>query len=90
MTDLDHLLAGLGDRPLDPRLAAIDASVFAGLEVEQRPALSRGALGVVTGLAMLGGVLATAWPAPAALAGNATPIGVPRELMPSTLLGEEP
>lgn len=90
MTDLDHLLADLGSRPLDPRLGAIDASVFAGLKAAQQPVLSRGALGVLTGLALLGGMLATAWPAPAALAGDATPIGVPRELMPSTLLGEAP
>lgn len=88
MNDLDHLLAGLGERPLDPRLDAIDAAVFAGLAAEQRPAFSRGGLGVLTALAMVAGVLATALPAPAARA--AMPLGVSADLLPSTLLGEEP
>lgn len=90
MTDLDHLLAGLGERPLDPRLAAIDGAVFAGLDAEQRPALSRAALSVVAGLAMAAGVLATAWPVPGPRAAGTYPLGVPRDLAPSTLLGEEP
>lgn len=90
MTDLDHLLAGLGERPVDPRLAAIDAAVFAGLAVEQRPALSRAGLGTLTALAMVAGVLATAFPAPPARAGGLAPLGVSADLLPSTLLGEEP
>lgn len=94
MNDLDHLLAGLGERSLDPRLDAIDAAVFAGLAAEQRPAFSRGGLGVLTALAMVAGVLATAFPAPAARAAQAAraamPLGVSADLLPSTLLGEEP
>jgi hypothetical protein len=31
MTDIDHLLAQIGDLPLDPRLSGIDGAVFAGL-----------------------------------------------------------
>lgn len=90
MTDLDHLLAGLGERPLDPRLDAIDTAVFAGLAAEQQPAFSRGGLGVLTALAMVAGVLATAFPAPAARAQSAMPPGISADLLPSTLLGEEP
>jgi hypothetical protein len=43
---------------------------------------------VLTALAMVAGVLATALPAPAARA--AMPLGVSADLLPSTLLGEEP
>jgi hypothetical protein len=90
MTDLDDMLAALGQRPLDPRLAAMDAAVLAGLAAEQRPALSRGGLGLLAGLAMAAGVLTTAWPGPPARAAGPAGLGVPADLLPSTLLGEAP
>ncbi|HZU63986.1 MAG TPA: hypothetical protein VFF98_09910 [Novosphingobium sp.] len=86
MTDLDRLLARLGQLPPDARLAGIDEAVFAGLAAARDPVLPRGALGAVAGLALLLGALAGGLPA--APAGGALPLGVPGELAPSSLLGD--
>lgn len=88
MTDLDHLLASLGDLPLDPRLAGIDNAVFAGVEAARQPVISRVGLGAVAALAMLVGAMATAVPSRPAYAASPYPLGIPRDLAPSTLLGE--
>lgn len=90
MTDLDHLLAELGHLPPDPRLGGIDEAVLAGMEAARRPVLSRAGLGAVAALAMMAGALATALPSGGSLAATPYPPGVPRELAPSTLLGETP
>ena len=88
MTDLDHLLASLGDMPLDPRLAGIDQAVFARLEAARQPVISRVGLGAVAALAMLVGTMATALPSRPVYPGSPYPLGIPRDLVPSTLLGE--
>jgi len=85
MTNIDLLLARLGDMPLDPRLAQIDDAVFAGLDAARQPVLSRAALGSVAGLAMMVGVLANVLPARPA---PDAPFGMPSQLAPSSLLGD--
>lgn len=90
MTDLDHLLAELGRVPPDPRLGDMDEAVLAGAEAARRPVLSGAGLGAVAALAMMAGVLASALPSGGPLAATPYPPGVPRDLAPSTLLGETP
>lgn len=88
MNNIDHLLASLGSLPLDPRLGGIDDAVMAGLDDARQPALSRVGLGALAALAMMVGVLATSVPASPAYASSPYPLGVPADLVPSTLLGE--
>jgi len=86
MTDIDQLLAQIGDLPLDPRLSGIDAAVFAGLAEAVRPAVPRAAFGAIAAFAMVAGLLASSVaPAPGQQAGR-DPLGIPDALTPSTLL----
>jgi hypothetical protein len=90
MTDIDHLLTQIGELPLDPRLAAIDGAVFAGLAQAARPAVTRAALGAIAGVAMIAGVLASAFPQAPRNHADLTPLGMPAALAPSTLLATLP
>ena len=87
MTDLDQLLAQIGELPSDPRLAGIDAAVFAGLAEARHPAVPRAAFGAIAGLALSLGVLATAIPGRPSHQADLYPLGAPGPLAPSTLLG---
>jgi hypothetical protein len=88
MSDLDQLLASLGNRPLDPRLATIDDAVFAGLDAARQPVLTGAGLGAIAALAMVVGVMATSLSPAPSYASSPYPLGVPHQLAPSTLLGE--
>lgn len=88
MTDIDHLLAQIGDLPLDPRLAGIDKAVFAGLADATRPIIPSAALGAIAGFAILAGVLAASFPNPPRGQADLYPLGQPGALAPSTLLGD--
>ena len=88
MTDIDHLLAQIGDLPLDPRLASIDSAVFAGLAEATRPAIPSSAFGAIAGFAVLAGVLATTFPNSPRGNADLFPLGKPGALAPSTLLGD--
>jgi hypothetical protein len=89
MTDIDHLLARISACPLDPRLAALDGPVFAGLDQARAPVIDRAGLGAVTALALMLGVMASALPATpiSATPARADPLRVDA-LAPSTLLAD--
>jgi hypothetical protein len=88
MTDIDHLLTQIGELPLDPRLAAIDGAVFAGLAQAARPVLPQAALGAIAGVALIAGVLSSAFPEAPRRHADPAPLGMPVALAPSTLLGD--
>jgi len=88
MTDVDQLLAQIGELPLDPRLAGIDGAVFAGLAEAAKPAVPRAAFGAITGFAMVAGILASSFPDTPSARADLYPLGTPVALAPSTLLGE--
>lgn len=88
MTDLDQLLTQIGELPPDPRLARIDAAVFAGLAEAMHPVVPRAAFGAIAGLALSVGVLATAMPGRPSHHADLYPLGAPGPLAPSTLLGD--
>jgi len=90
MTEIDRLLAQIGDLPLDPRLDGIDGAVFAGLAEATAPLVPRAAWGAVAGIAVLAGMLATALPGPRHEPVAASPLGMPTALAPSTLLAVNP
>jgi fructose-specific phosphotransferase system IIC component len=86
MSDIDPILAHIGQLPLDPRLAGIEAGVMAGLAEARRPAVPHTALGAITGFAMMAGVVAAMVAgAPHGRAGL-DPLGIGVALAPSTLL----
>lgn len=86
MDDLDDMLARLSGAPLDPRLAAMDQAVFAGLAERYTPHATR-SLGIAALAALAIGVVSTALPGtPASAAPSVTPFGAPPALAPSTLL----
>jgi hypothetical protein len=88
MTDIDHLLAQIGELPLDPRLSGIDGAVFARLAEATQPAIPRAAFGAIAGFAMFAGVLASTLPNAPSHHANLYPLGMPGALAPSTLLGD--
>jgi hypothetical protein len=88
MTDIDHLLASLGQMPLDPRLGAIDDAVMDGLYAARQPVVSNMGLGAVVAMAMVVGAMAAVLPAKPAEASPVMPFGVPQDLAPSALLGD--
>lgn len=86
MTNLNEMLARLGNAPLDPRLAMMDESVLAGLAQYGRSSAGR-SLGIAAMVALVIGVLSTGLPgSPAIAASSATPFGAPPALAPSSLL----
>lgn len=86
MDNLDEMLTRLAGAPLDPRLASMDAAVFAGLAERQMPASTR-SLGLAAVAALAIGVASTMLPGtPASAAPSATPFGAPPSLAPSSLL----
>ena len=86
MTDIDQLLAQIGSLPLDPRLSGIDGAVFTGLTEATRPAVPRAAFGVIAGLAMVAGVVASTFPNAPGHRADLYPFGMTAALAPSTLL----
>jgi len=86
LTDIDRMLARIGDLPLDSRLAGIDEAVFAGLAEAAAPLVPRAAFGAIAGIAVLAGVLMAALPGPAHEPDPAVPLGMTAALAPSTLL----
>ena len=88
MTDIDHLLAQIGELPLDPRLSGIDQAVFAGLAEAMQPAIPRAAFGAIAGFAMFAGVVASTLPNATNHHANLYPLGLPGALAPSTLLAD--
>jgi hypothetical protein len=88
MTQLDQILSRIRDLPPDPRLSAIDASVFDGIAaVSAQPALPRAAFGMTFAIALSVGVLGAALPSPQAEATPLFPLGATGSLAPSSLLG---
>lgn len=90
MTKIDRLLAQIGALPLDPRLAAIEGAVLAGLAQAHRPAVPQTAYGAIAGLGLVAGILASTLSPTVSRHANPYPVGVPGALVPSTLLGESP
>jgi hypothetical protein len=88
MTDIDRLLAQIGELPLDPRLSGIDGAVFAGLAEAAQPAIPRAAFGAIAGFAMVAGALATTFSSAPGRHADLYPLGMPGALAPSTLLGD--
>lgn len=86
MTDIDHLLAQISAAPLDPRLAALDGAVFAGLNRASTPVIDRIGLGAIAALALMLGAMASAIPAQPAYADTLRV----DTLAPSTLLADAP
>lgn len=87
MTDIDGALANMRGMPIDPRLAAIDAAVFAEVA---RAGRSRPVPGSVFGLAAVAalsaGILGSTLPNSAATAAPVAPFGSSPALAPSALL----
>ena len=86
MANLDEMLKQLGHAAVDPRLAAIDEAVFAGLAARDTAGATRSiAMAAVAALAI--GVISTGLPGTSAAASpSATPFGAPPALAPSSLL----
>ena len=87
MDDIDSLLSRMRDVPLDPRLAAIDDAVLAGLAQRSQSSLSTTAVALVAVLSLGIGLAGSLAPAAPAQAATAFPLGAPVALAPSTLLG---
>lgn len=87
MTQLDDLLARLGNVAVDPRLAMMDAAVLAGMERARQPVLSARALAGLAAVALVsGGVVSGVMPDAHPRHGEADPLELGGELAPSTLL----
>lgn len=88
MTDMDQLLARIGDLPLDSRLSGIEQAVLAGLAEARRPVLSGPAFGLIAGCALLVGMAATVGTGGSRPGADFYPLGVSGALAPSSLLGD--
>lgn len=86
MSNLDDMLAQIGNAPLPSRLAMMDEAVFAGLAQYDRSSAAK-SFGIAVVVALAVGVVGAGLPGtPAVAAPTATPFGVPSALVPSSLL----
>lgn len=85
MTNLDTIFEQMRTSPAPDALAAMEASVLAGLAMRQEQAMSRRGLVLAGAIAMVIGSFASAFPASEARAGSV--FGVPAAA-PSNLLAK--
>ena len=86
MSNLDEMLARIGNEPLPSRLAMMDEAVFAGLAQYNRPSAAK-SFGIAAVVALAVGVVGAGLPGtPAVAAPSDMPFGVPPALAPSSLL----
>lgn len=91
MSNLDEILAQMGNASLPPRLGMLDEAVFLALAERRRSGASGslGSLGVAAIAALALGLFSTGFPVNSATAApSVTPFGAPPALAPSSLLLE--
>lgn len=86
MTQLDDLLARLGNVAVDPRLEMMDAAVLAGMERARQPVLSARALAGIAAVALVSGGALSGSVYGHPRHGDADPLELGAALAPSTLL----
>ena len=84
MSNLDEMLARIGNEPLPSRLAMMDEAVFAGLAQYDRSNAAK-SFGIAAVVALAVGVVGAGLPG-TPTAPLDTPFGVPPALAPSSLL----
>ncbi|MES2058049.1 MAG: hypothetical protein V4564_19075 [Pseudomonadota bacterium] len=91
MTDIDAMLARLRESPVHPGLETIDTAVMDALGARASAAtrLNGTAFGVAAVMALVLGIVGSAYPASPARAASISPFGPPSALAPSTLLGAD-
>lgn len=86
MRDVDELLEGLRDTPVDPRLAGMGSGVLTAVTTQRANAMGRRSIALTSMLALTAGIVTSLAPLPQAQAGQAVLLNAVPSSAPSSLL----